>query len=215
VSSDNASTLEIDVFSDIVCPWCFVGSERLERVLRTAPDAAPVAVTYHPFFLMPDTPPAGLDVQDYLRRKYGAEPRLLFARVEAAARDTGIALDLTKQPRSYPTLRAHTLLRHALDRGTQRDLTRALFRSYFLDARDISDVEVLSEVAGPHGFTAAQVRELLENPDELALTEAETKEAQRLGIRGVPFFVFNGRFAVSGAQPEAVFEDAMKRASQR
>ena len=213
MSSQPASTLEIDVFSDVVCPWCFVGSERLERVLGALGEAQPVTVTYHPFFLMPDTPPDGLDIQEYLRKKYRAEPRVLFARVEAAAREAGLALDFTRQPRSYPTVRAHTLLRHALDKGTQRALVRALFRNYFLEARDISNLDVLGELAVEHGFSAEEVRRKVLDPEELALTEREAADAQQLGIRGVPFFVFNGKFAISGAQPEAVFEDTLRRAS--
>ena len=202
---------QIDVFSDIVCPWCFVGSERLEQVLRSAGEEA-AAVTYHPFFLMPDTPPEGLDIQEYLRKRYRADPRSMFAQVEAAARASGLTLDLIRQPRTYPTVRAHTLLRQALEKGTQRELVRALFRVYFQEARDISDVEVLAELATQHGFSLEEAKRLVTDPDELALTEQETEESQALGIRGVPFFVFNGKFAISGAQPESVFKDALERA---
>jgi predicted DsbA family dithiol-disulfide isomerase len=148
-----------------------------------------------------------------LRRKYGVDPAVMFARVEAAARDSGIPLDLSRQPRSYPTERGHTLLRHAGERGTQRALARALFHANFIDARNIADLDTLADVAAAHGFTAAEVRTLLTDETELALTRTEVGQAHRLGIRAVPFFVFADRLAVSGAQPESALRDALAQAS--
>ena len=99
------TVLAVDVYVDIVCPWCFVGSERLERVLAE-PSLAGATVTYHPFMLDPATPPEGIDVAAMLERKYGVDPRRLWARVEEQARDAGIELDLSKQRLQYPTVRA-------------------------------------------------------------------------------------------------------------
>jgi predicted DsbA family dithiol-disulfide isomerase len=202
----------IDVYADVVCPWCYIGTERLEQVLAAHAGAPPV-VRYRPFLLQPDTPDDGVDIPAMLRRKYGADPQQMFARVEAAARDSGQTLDLARQPRMYPTERAHTLLRHAEARGTQRALARALYRANFDEGRNIADPDVLAALAADHGFTADEARALVTSPAELAATGAAVEDARRLGIRGVPFFVFNGRVAVSGAQPVAVLRDALTRSA--
>lgn len=206
------TSLRIDVVSDVVCPWCLVGVERLERVLaRLGQDAD---VIFHPFLLQPDTPPEGIDVPEMLRAKYGTDPRKLFDRVEAAARQSGIELDLTRQRFSYPTVRAHTLLRHALERGTQRALARRLFRANFVEALDIADVETLVAVAADHAFTPGDVIRLLHDEQELSQTRREAEAAARGGIRGVPFFVFQGRAALSGAQPEEAFQQVIEQAAR-
>jgi predicted DsbA family dithiol-disulfide isomerase len=204
--------LEIDLFSDVVCPWCFVGTERLEQVL--ASKGVEAEVRHHPFLLSPDTPAEGRNVHQHLRKLYGRDPGPIFARVEAAARETGIELDLSRQPFNYPTLPAHVVIRKAAAHGTQRALARELFRTHFIEARNISDPEVLSEVAGRHGFTPDEVRTLLESQAEREHTLSEIQSAQAMGIRGVPFFVFNRRLAVSGAQPVAIFEKALSKAAE-
>lgn len=204
-----AAPLRIDVFIDIVCPWCFVGNERLERVL--AGHDGPIVVTHHPFMLDPATPPEGRDVAAMLRRKYGVPPEQLWARVSQAAQTAGIDLDLSKQRFSYPTVRAHTLLRHAEKKKTQRDLVRDLYRSYFLEARNIHDLDVLVEVGGRHGFEAEEVRALLLDEGELAETRAIAGRAAEAGITGVPFFVFDERLALAGAQPEPVMRAAIEK----
>jgi predicted DsbA family dithiol-disulfide isomerase len=201
--------LQIDVFADVVCPWCFVGSERLERVLTGL--GLPVVVTHHPFLLDPNTPPEGDDVPARLRRKYGVPPEQLWARLEAEARKSDLELDLSKQRWSYPTARAHTLIRKAADKGTQRALVRALYSAYFQQARNIHDPSVLAEVAAPHGFEADEVALLTSDERELAETREEARAAAAAGIDGVPFFVFGERLAVAGAQPEAVLRAAMEK----
>ena len=203
--------LSIDLYADVVCPWCFVGSERLERVLAE-PSLAGATVTYHPFMLDPATPPEGIDIPSMLQRKYGVDPRQLWARLEEQARDAGITLDLSRQRRSYPTERAHTLIRHAHAKGTQRALVRALFRANFLDARDISDPAVLAEVASAHGFTAEETTRIVTDEAQLRLTRRAAEVAVANGIDGVPFFVFNQKLAVGGAQPESVLREAIAQA---
>lgn len=203
--------MHIDVVSDIACPWCFIGVERLERAL--AETGAAATVSLHPFLLDPDGPDSGTDLRARLRQKFGADPSPAFARVEEAARETGIPLDFAKLTRSYPTVRAHTLLRHAAAKGTQRALSRALFAAYFLEGQNIADPAVLAEVAAPHGFDSAEVAALVGDPRELAQTRQEAEHAARSGVRGVPLFIFDGRSALSGAQPEAVFREAIRAAS--
>lgn len=204
--------MEIELVSDCVCPWCYVGSVRLDRVLADDPDPPPVV--HRTFFLDPRTPEEGVDIADMLRRKYGVDPRAAWDRVESAARESGLTLDLTKQKRQWPTLRAHTLLRHAAARGTQRELARALFRANFDDALNINDPRVLAELGEQHGFEGDEVVTLVGKATELVATRAEADRAMAAGVRGVPFFVFDGRLAVSGAQRESVLQEALKRARE-
>lgn len=203
--------MHIDIVSDIACPWCFIGIERLERAL--AETGAEATVTLHPFLLDPDGPDSGTDLRERLRQKFGGDPTPAFANVERAARESGIALDFAKVHMGYPTLRAHTLLRHAVAKGSQRALSRALFAAYFLEGKNIADPAVLAELAAPHGFAAEEVAALVGDARELAETRQEAEHAARNGVRGVPLFIFDGRTALSGAQPEAVFRETIRKAA--
>ena len=205
-------SITIDLFSDLVCPWCFIGSTRLEQALASMASEVTAEVCYQPFFLDPNVPPAGISIPDMLRQKYGADPRQLWARAEAAARESGLALDLSLQPMMYPTAAPHTLLRHAEAKGTQRALASALFRAYFQQAVNISDPPLLAGIAEQHGFTRAEALQLVSAPDELELTREAAISAAQGGIRGVPFFIFGGTLAVSGAQSVAVLQSAIRQA---
>lgn len=207
--------LTIDVFSDVVCPWCFIGAARLELALAGMSSELEPELCYHPFFLDPSVPPEGINVPNMLRRKYGADPKQLWARAEASARESGLALDLSLQSMMYPTAAAHTLLRHAHAKGTQFALVKALFQAYFQEALNIGDPSVLASVAEQHGFTRAEALELATSDTELELTQEEASSAAQGGIRGVPFFIFDGRLAVSGAQSVAVLQAAMRQALER
>lgn len=205
-------SLTVDVFSDIVCPWCYIGSTRLTQALQALAGEVQAEVCYHPFFLDPTVTKAGVSIADKLRKKYGVEPKQLWGRVEAAARESGLELDLSRQQMMYPTDAAHTLLRHAHDRDTQPALAQALFKSYFVDAENISDVEVLARVAAEHGFSRSEAEELASCEAELELTREEAQASASCGIRGVPFYIFAGKLAVSGAQPVSVLQGAMRQA---
>lgn len=206
----------VDIYSDISCPWCFIGTRRLAAVLAdgATADGEPVELTvrHHPFRLHPDAPAGGIDLPAMLRERYNVDPRVMFERVESAARDVGIPLDLSKQPRAYDTTAAHTLIRHAEAKGTQAELVDAIFAAYFLQGRDISSADVLAEAAAPHGFGADEVARILGDEEELAFTRHEAEMAGRRGVRGVPFFIFNERLALSGAQPAEVFRGAIEQA---
>lgn len=202
--------LAIDIVSDVVCPWCLIGVRRMEQALAAFPDVE-ASITFHPFLLDPSTPDEGHDLRERLRRKYGADPNAMFARVEAAARESGVPLDFTKVTRWPATVRAHTLLRHAEDKGTQRALKHALLDAYFFEGRDVGSVDVLVGIAAAHGFTIDEARALVTDEAELRETRADAASAAEQGVNGVPFFVVGKRFAFSGAQPV----DAMKSVIQR
>jgi predicted DsbA family dithiol-disulfide isomerase len=182
----------IEVVSDFVCPWCFIGTRRLEQALA----GTEADVTYRPFLLDPTIPPEGIDLRDNLRKKFGRDPDGMFGRVEAAARDAGIPLDFSKVRRYPSTVRAHALVRRAKD---PRALANAFFEAYFLQGRDIGAPDVLAELAG-----SSELEET-----ELELVREEAREASAEGITGVPFFVFDGKIAFSGAQPAEVFQKAL------
>lgn len=209
------TSLAIDLFSDVVCPWCFIGATRLEQALAGMGAELQAEVCYHPFFLDPTVPQGGVSIPDMLRRKYGVEPQQLWARAEAAARESGLELDLSLQPRIYPTSAAHTLLRHARARGTQAALAKAFFHAYFREAQNIGDETVLAGIAEQHGFSRSEALELASAPLELELTRQEATAAAQGGIRGVPFFIFGGRLAVSGAQPVNVLQGAIRQALEQ
>jgi predicted DsbA family dithiol-disulfide isomerase len=167
-------------------------------------------VGYRPFMIAPDAPPGGFNVAEDLRRKYGAEPRKLWERAEAEARSSGLELDLAKQVMAYPTDAAHTLIRHAEGKGTQRALVRALFATYFQEARDISSPEVLVPLAVGHGFSPEEATILLADPAERLATRRAVQDAYALGVQGAPTYVFDEAAAFSGAQPEAVFREVLE-----
>ncbi len=199
---------EVDVFSDFVCPWCLIGTHRLERVLDDLGLIETTRIRYRPFMLDPNTPPDGKNVHEDLRKKYGRDPAPLFARVESEAKSSGIRLDLSKQPKMVPTARAHTLMRHT-EVARQHALAKDLFEAYFLEALDISAIDVLVELAEPHGHAAADVRRLLESTEEQAASRREAMLAPGMGIHGAPFFILDSSIAISGAQPEDVFRRAL------
>ena len=194
--------------SDVVCPWCYIGTTRLDQAIESLGDTVDVDVELRPFQLEPKLPEEGADLREWLGKKYG-DPEPLFRRVENVARESGIELDFSKVRRNVPTLRAHTLLRHARPLGTQRALGRALFAAYFGEGRDISAMDVLVSLGAQHGFEADAVVNLLETPAELATTRSLATPA---GVSGVPFTIIGGKVAVSGAQSVAVFKSAIERA---
>ncbi len=208
-------SVTIDLFSDIVCPWCYIGAKRLEQALAGLTSELTAEICYHPFFLDPALPKAGTSLPDKLRKKYGVDPRQLWGRVEGAARESGLELDLSRQTMTYPTDAAHTLLRHAHAKGTQLALADAFFRSYFVDAQSIADEQLLASIAQGYGFTREEALELATCATELELTREEALSAAQGGIRGVPFFIFDGRFAVSGAQQVSILQAALRKALER
>lgn len=204
--------IKVDLFTDTVCPWCLVGAERLDQAIAALPDDVEVEVENHPFYLNPDTPPEGIVVADMLREKYGRDPKEMWARVEGEARKSGIDLDLSQQPRSYPTQKGHTLVRLAKVKGTQHALANAIAWAYFMDHRQINDDAVLADIAVEHGFSRDEALLVMRDAEALGETHDLAIAAAQQGIQGVPFFIFDGKFAVSGCQPQEVFERAFEAA---
>lgn len=213
------ATPTIDVVSDVVCPWCYVGKRRLEAALAVraarASRAAPV-VRWHPFQLNPDIPAGGVDRRSYLEAKFGGPERArdIYARVEAAGRDAGIDFDFERIDRQPNTLDAHRLIRWAqlADHRRADALVERLFRAYFTEGVDIGAAEALAGLAGEAGLDASAARAFLATGDGRAEVQAADARAKSMGVSGVPFFIFGGRVAVSGAQPADVLAAAMAQA---
>lgn len=209
--------LNIDIVSDVVCPWCYIGKRRLERALelrRTGqPEAEAPQVTWRPFQLNPGLPAAGVAREAYLARKFGtAHAQQIYARVTAVGREVGIPFAFDRIVRQPNTLAAHSLIRLAQTHGMQDAVVEALFRAYFVEAADLTDSAQLCDIVAAAGFERdAAVRCLA---DDAARSEiaVEDSRARDRGIEGVPFFIFNGSHAVSGAQDSQVLLDAMNAA---
>lgn len=196
--------LRIDVVSDVVCPWCYVGKRQLEAALarwRAAhPDAPEPAVRWHPFQLNPDLPDEGMSRADYLREKFGAsDPAAIYQRVSAAAHAVGLAPEFAKIARQPNTLRAHALIAAAQGEAQQAIVER-LFRAYFVEGADLTSRETLEALAREAGLDDAAIRAALDDGAALERARQADLDARELGIGGVPFFVIDGKVGISGAQ---------------
>ena len=204
----------IDVVSDVVCPWCYIGKRRLEaalaRLRETDPDL-PVEIRWHPFQLNPDVPAEGIDRRQYVEAKFGGPERArqVYARVGSAGETVGIRFAFDAIERTPNTLDAHRLIAWAQTRreGDADALVEALFRAYFLEGRYIGDPEELVRVAAAAGYDPDDARKFLASDDMKEAVGDANVRARSMGISGVPFFIFGGKTAVSGAQePEALLE---------
>ncbi|MGC2519396.1 MAG: DsbA family oxidoreductase [Burkholderiales bacterium] len=212
--------LAIDIVSDVVCPWCFIGKRRLEAALELYrgrnPDVSAPTVAWHPFQLNPDMPAEGIARDEYVRRKFGPErAKNVYDRVAAVGGQVGIPFAFDKVVRQPNTLAAHSLIALAADSGRQDAAVEAFFRAYFLDGRDLTSADTLAEIALAAGLDADDIQAVLASGEAKAHIEAEDKQAREMGVEGVPFFIFNHRIAVSGAQePEALLEALLEAEKQ-
>ena len=204
--------LTIDVISDVICPWCFIGKRRLKKALGNRA----ATVRWHPFQLNPDMPQEGIDRKSYRIRKFGSWERSqeLDAQVAAAGQGDGIAFNFDKMDRTPNTLDAHRVIWLAGERGVQDAVVEALFLAYFTEGRDLSDRTTLAQVAAGAGLERAEVEGLLAGNEGLDVVRAGEEQARRLGVSGVPFFVINGRVALSGAQPPELFLQAFEQVGE-
>lgn len=213
--SENRS-LSIDVISDVMCPWCFIGQKNLERALEQVSDID-VAIHWRPYQLDPTLPPEGKDRQTYLEEKFGSRERAqaLYDRVREAGRDAGIDFKFDRIEKSPNTLDAHRVIRWAASagEGVQDKLVRRLFELYFLEGANIGSHAVLIQAARESGMDSAVVETLLPTEADLQEVSQEVGTAQKMGVTGVPCFLLEGKYALMGAQPPEALADAIRKVS--
>ncbi len=210
------TAFHIDLYADVVCPWCWVGERRLHRVLKSMPEVE-ATVAWRPFQLRPDMPPEGQDWQELINTKFGGAERAagMFAHVAAAGAAEGITFAFDRIARASSTTDAHRLILHAS--ATRPDtpttaLAEALFRAYFTEGHDVGDQSVLVAVAVSTGLDGGAVRDMLDGDAFRAAVTDSQRAAAELGVRGVPFAVLDGRLGISGAQPDDVFRQGIQQA---
>jgi len=209
-----STPLTIEVISDVVCPWCFIGKRRLEGALelyaQAKPDAPAPVVSWLPFQLNPQLPPEGMPRADYVAAKWGGRSSAdVYARVSGVGREVGIAFEFERIVRQPNTTAAHSLIALAGEHGVQDAVKEALLTAYFLHGRDLTDNDTLVEIVAAAGLDAELARAHLADADARTLVERADQQARELGVQGVPFFIFNRRYAVSGAQDAQSLLDAM------
>ncbi len=209
--------LKIDVVSDVVCPWCYVGLRRLEKALalygQRHPDAEPPEVRWHPFQLNPDLAPEGMDRGEYVRTKFGPRAAEVYDRVKAVGLSEGIAFNFDGIARQPNTRVAHSLIALAATGEEQNRVVQALFDAYFIDNLDLTRAQTLAEVARQAGLDDARIEQALGDAELHAHITQSDERARSVGISGVPFFIFNGEFAVSGAHEAESLLEAMEQAA--
>lgn len=214
-ASDLAEPLQIDVVSDVVCPWCFIGKRRLEKAIALRPEI-PVEVTYRPYFLNPWVPRAGMKRADYLTKKFGSVERYgeIAQRVAAAAAEEGLTYAVDKMSRQPNTLDSHRVILWARASGAQACVKQRLMDFYFTEGADLSDPEVLIKAAAECGMDGDEVRRLLASDTDVERVTQEAESARSAGINGVPTFIFGNAFSTSGAQPPETLAEIIAHAAE-
>ena len=215
--------LTIDIVSDVVCPWCFIGKRKLEAALALpqAADLPPVQIRWHPFQLNPDLPEAGMPRKQYLEEKFGGPARAaeIYARVHAAGAAVGLDLNFDRIQQQANTLAAHALIafaqedrRNGTDNALGNRIKERLMQAYFVEGRFIGSTDVLIQIAVEAGLDGDAARAYISNATHRAEVAQADAQARQMGVTGVPFFIFNKQVAVSGAQDPQTLLVAMRQA---
>jgi predicted DsbA family dithiol-disulfide isomerase len=207
--------VRIDVVSDVVCPWCFIGKHRLEQAIAMKPDI-PVEVHWRPYFLNDWIPREGISREQYLTTKFGSPERYkgIAQRVAAAAAQEGLVYAIDKIGNQPNTTDAHRLIRWASGIGKAAEMKQRLMDLYFTEGADLTNQAVLAQAAADVGLDPEDVRAALASDRDVEAVTQEAESAKEAGIQGVPCFIFGGRFAVSGAQSPEYLAEAIERIAQ-
>jgi predicted DsbA family dithiol-disulfide isomerase len=206
--------LTIDIVSDVVCPWCYIGKRRIENALKLVPDV-PVEVNFRPFFLNPWVPREGISREEYLTTKFGSVDAYkgIAQRVVIAAGEEGLVYRPDNVKRQPNTIDCHRLIHWAEAIGKAPEMKQRLMESYFRDGGDLTDTNVLVQAAADIGLDAEDVGRRLATDEDVALISAQAQDAANKGIQGVPTYVFAQKYAVSGAQDPAMLARAIRQVS--
>jgi predicted DsbA family dithiol-disulfide isomerase/tRNA-binding EMAP/Myf-like protein len=203
-----AAELQIDIFADIACPWCYIGEQRLAAVLAGRTDLS-LTWRWRPYQLQPAIPPTGLPWAEFVASKFAADAAAVFQHTQAVGEEAGLDFRFDRITSAPNTVNAHRLILHAEQSGRARQTADALFHAYFTEGRDVGDTRVLIRVADEAGLDADEVEAYLASDAGRDAVEESQDAAARLGISGVPFYIFNGRVGISGAQDHETFARAV------
>lgn len=210
-----AEPIKLDIMSDPICPWCYIGKTHLDRALADHPDH-PFTIEWHPFQLNPDMPAEGMDRRAYLEGKFGGKEGAVraYAPVVEHAQQAGLNINFEGMKRTPNTLNAHRLIHWAGIEGRQTAAVSALFTAYFVDARDIGDAEVLADIADSIEMDAAVVARLLASDVDAEDIRKRDAHSRQMGISSVPTFIVAGKHAVPGAQPPELWASVIADLAQ-
>ena len=208
--------IRLDIFADPVCPWCYLGKANLERAMEAHPEH-PFQIEWHPFQLNPDTPAEGVNKRDYLMRRFGSEAQLnqIHQRFRDIAAKAGVTMDPDTPKRIPNTLNAHRLIHWAGLEGRQTPMVSALFRAYWVEGRDIGDLEVLADIAAEAGMDRAVIARLLASDADMDGIKAREDHARQRGVNAVPTFLLANQYVLSGAQPPEVWGQVIEELTAR
>ena len=207
--AQSMKSISVDVVSDVICPWCFLGKRRLDKAIALLSDIT-VEVNWRPFFLDPTIPVEGMSRRTYLEDKFGVERlKTLHDPILAAGKEDGVPYAFDMITRTPNTMDAHRIIRWSHDTGKQHAVAERLFMAYFNGGLDIGDRAVLAKLAGEAGMDQSEVSAKLENGTDIDAVNAEVKRAYRMGVTGVPCFIFAQKQGMMGAQPAEVLAVAI------
>ncbi|MBY6138234.1 DsbA family oxidoreductase [Leisingera daeponensis] len=205
------ATVKLDILSDPICPWCYIGKTHLDKALAEVPDH-PFVTEWHPFQLNPDMPREGMDRREYLERKFGGKEGAVkaYAPVVEHAEKAGLTINFEAMQRTPNTLDAHRLIHWAGIEGKQTQVVDALFQAYFVDAKDIGDHAVLAEIAQEAGMEADVAARLLEGDSDVQEIRDRDAHSRKMGVSSVPTFIVANQHAVPGAQPPELWKQVIE-----
>jgi predicted DsbA family dithiol-disulfide isomerase len=212
MQATTTKTATIEIYSDLICPWCYIGKRKLERALSLTKDEFSAKIVWKAFELNPDMPVEGMNRKTYRSRKFGSweKSRAMDDQVALAGKEVGIDFDYDRVLVTPNTFLGHRLLWWAHREGDQNVLSESLFKAYFTDGRDIGDKQVLAKIAEEAGLSGDAAKAFLDSSEGTREVEQEEGSALRMGVNGVPFFVINGAPCFSGAQRPEDFIEAIR-----
>jgi predicted DsbA family dithiol-disulfide isomerase len=208
--------IKLDVLSDPICPWCYIGKTHLDKALAEVGDH-PFVIEWHPFQLNPDMPEDGMDRREYLERKFGGKDNAVrvYGQIAEHAENAGIEIDLAAIKKTPNTVNAHRLIHWAGIEGKQNEVVDALFSAYFKEGRDIGDTETLADIADSIGMDAAVVTRLIKTDEDAQNIRDRDAHSREMGVNSVPTFIVGSRHAVPGAQPPELWIKVIKELTEQ
>lgn len=204
--------IKIDIVSDVVCPWCYIGKRRLEKAMEASSDKYTFELIYHPFELNPNIPPEGFDQKDYLTNKFGGDERYeqITNHTTDVAAQEGLFFNFAQQSTSPNTRNLHAIIQLGLQEGKQLQTVEAFFKAYFTDGVDLSKAENIIRIGSSVGIAKEKIASFLNDDDAKMKIAFAEKEVAKIGVSGVPFYIINNKYGVSGAQLPETFIKAFE-----